>query len=261
MNKTNLSLYFPNIYKEVMETKALIDVENKLFDALEDRTSEVENNQFVLTANERGLIIYERMLNIIANPGVETIQFRRERIINRLSTAPPYTLRYLKQRLNSLLGVDNYELELIYDEYILHLTTYIGAMGKLDELLRTLFAILPVNLDKTVHNKIIQDGEALFFIGQALDVSMVYDLTSDIKGDLDASGIDYIAQAIDLGKEYNLSADSIKDFNLDSNNKIGASIDNMMKYQLSSDINSQEEVTVEVKESTVISPGKIYNIE
>lgn len=183
MNKTNLSVYFPNIYKDVLEIDTLIEVENELFDDLNSKTTEVEDNQFVLTSNSRGLEVFEKMLNIIANPAIESIQFRRERIINRLSTASPYTLRYLKQKLNSLLEVDNYELELIYDEYILHLTTYIGAMGKLDELLRTLFAIVPVNLQQTIENKIIEEGSAKLFIGQAIGTSMVYNLTSDIEGD------------------------------------------------------------------------------
>lgn len=233
MNKTNLSVYFPNIYKDVLEIDTLIEVENELFDDLNTKTTEVEDNQFVLTSNSRGLEVFEKMLNIIANPAIESIQFRRERIINRLSTAPPYTLRYLKQRLNSLLGVDNYDLELIYDDYVFHLVTYIGEIGKLDELLRTLFAIVPVNLQQTIENKIIEEGSAKLFIGQAIGTSMVYNLTSDIGGDWDIVGVDFINQVADVAKIYNLSSDISTGITLNANTKA----------------------------AQVVSPGMIYNIE
>ena len=233
MNKTNLSVYFPNIYKDVLEIDTLIEVENELFDDLNSKTTEVEDNQFVLTSNSRGLEVFEKMLNIIANPAIESIQFRRERIINRLSAALPYTLRYLKQRLNSLLGVDNYDLELIYDDYVFHLVTYIGEIGKLDELLRTLFAIVPVNLQQTIENKIIEEGSAKLFIGQALETSMIYNLTSDIGGDWNIEGVDFINQVADVATIYNLSSDISTGITLNAN----------------------------AKAAQVVSPGMVYNIE
>ena len=230
---TNLSKYYPHIYKNILETDKLIDAENKLFNEANTLTLEVENNQFVLTSNSRGLEVFEKMLKIIATPAIESIQFRRERIINRLSTALPYTLRYLKQRLNSLLGVDNYNLELIYDDYILHLVTYVGEVGKLDELLRTLFAVVPVNLQQTIENKIIEEGSAKLFLGQAIGTSMVYNLTSDIGRDWNIEGVDFINQVADIAKIYNLSSDISTGITLNANTKA----------------------------AQVVSPGMIYNIE
>lgn len=230
---TNLSKYYPHIYKNILETDKLIDAENKLFNEANTLTLEVENNQFVLTADAKGLTIYERMLNIIANPVTDTIQFRRERIINRLSTAPPYTLKHLRNVLDQLLGVGNYEIDLIYNDYQFNITTYIGVYGKLDEMLRTLFAILPVNLNKTILNILLTEKESTLFIGQALD----------------------------LGQEYTLSSDLRDDYNIDSETMIGQALDLSRNYLLSSDIDSKHDLQAQNNIGSVINGGTIYNLE
>jgi hypothetical protein len=179
MNKTDLAKYYPIIYKGVLETDQLVATENKLFEEVEQLTLEVEQNQFILTANARGLAVYENMLNIIANPQSDSIQFRRERIINRLSTAPPFTIRELRNKLDQLLGEDNYIIDLVHREYKFNLTTFIGEYGKLDEMLRTLFVILPVNLEKHILNLIIENGESSLYRGMGISSLTVYTLSSD----------------------------------------------------------------------------------
>jgi hypothetical protein len=146
MSKTNLAIYYPIVYKGVHEIDQLVATENVMFDELDNLTTEAEENQFILTSNSRGLEVYEKMLDIIANPESDSIQFRRERLINRLSAFPPFTLRELKRRLNNLLGSNNYDIEVIYDDYELKLDLKVGVHGKLDEVLRTLISIVPVNM-------------------------------------------------------------------------------------------------------------------
>lgn len=178
MSKTNLAIYYPVVYKGVHEIDQLVATENILFDELDNLTTEAEENQFILTSNLRGLEVYEKMLNIIANPELDSIQFRRERIINRLSTAS-YTIKELRNKLNQLLGQDNYIIDLVHKEYKFNLISFIGEYGKLDEMLRTLFVILPVNLEKHILNLIIEHKESSLYRGMAISSSMVYTLSSD----------------------------------------------------------------------------------
>lgn len=232
MSNTNLAKYYPIIYKDVLETDHLVSTENELFDELDSLTLEAEQNQFILTSNARGLTIYENMLNIIANPQSDSIQFRRERIINRLSTAPPFTIKELRNKLNQLLGQDNYIIDLVHKEYKFNLTSYIGEYGKLDEMLRTLFVILPVNLEKHILNLIIENGESSLYRGMAISSSMVYTLSSDINLNWSVQANKSIGQVVDLSKD----------------------------YQLSSDIVTTSTVQVENKAASVVSPGMEYNI-
>ena len=48
------------------------------------------------------------MLHIIADPVNETLEFRRQRVLNRLSMSPPFTTIFLRQRLDEILGVGQY---------------------------------------------------------------------------------------------------------------------------------------------------------
>lgn len=205
MSKTNLAIYYPIVYKGVHETDQLIATENIMFDELDNLTTEVEENQFILTSNPRGLEVYERMLNIIANPESDSIQFRRERIINRLSTAPPFTLKELRNKLNQLLGQDNYIIDLVPKEYKFNLTSYIGEYGKLDEMLRTLFVILPVNLEKHILNLIIENGGSPLYMGTAISSSMVYTLSSDIATTYTIQAENKVASVVSPGMEYNIN--------------------------------------------------------
>lgn len=231
MSKTNLAIYYPIVYKGVHEIDQLVATENILFDELDNLTTEAEENQFILTSNLRGLEVHERMLNIIANPELDGIQFRRERIINRLSTAS-YTIKELRNKLNQLLGQDNYIINLIPKEYKFNLTSYIGEYGKLDEMLGTLFVILPVNLEKHILNLIIQTKETSLYRGQAISASMVYTLSSDINSNYSVQANEVVGQVVDLGKD----------------------------YLLSSDIATTSTIQVENKVASVVSPGMEYNI-
>jgi len=232
MSKTNLAIYYPIVYKGVHETDQLVATENIMFDELDNLTTEAEENQFILTSNSRGLEVYERMLNIIANPESDSIQFRRERIINRLSTAPPFTIKELRNKLDQLLGQDNYIIDLVHQQYKFNLTSYIGEYGKLDEMLRTLFVMIPVNLEKHILNLIIQTKETSLYRGQAISASMVYTLSSDINSNYSVQANEAVGQVVDLGKD----------------------------YLLSSDIVNSATVQVENKTASVVSPGMTYNI-
>lgn len=233
MSNTNLAKYYPTIYKGVLETDNLVSTENQLFDEVDNLTAEAEANQFVLTSNSRGLTIYENMLNIIANPATDSIQFRRERIINRLSTAPPFTMRELRNKLDQLLGENNYIIDLVHQEYKFNLTTYIGVYGKLDEMLRTLFVMIPVNLEKHILNLIIQDKETSLYRGSALDLSVEYTLSADFNGNYDVQGDTKIGQVVDMAKDYLLSSDIVTTSTLEGDVKSGSVVDAGTIYEIS----------------------------
>lgn len=232
MSNTNLAKYYPIIYKDVLETDHLVSTENELFDELDSLTLEAEQNQFILTSNARGLTIYENMLNIIANPQSDSIQFRRERIINRLSTAPPFTIRELRNKLDQLLGKDNYIIDLVHREYKLNVTTYIGVYGKLDEMLRTLFVMIPVNLEKHILNLLIEEKVTSLYRSQVLDLSMEYTLSSDINLSYSVQANEKIGQTVDMAKDYLLSSDIVTNTTVQANAKAGSVVNAGTVYDI-----------------------------
>ena len=67
----------------------------------------VRANLFVQTMDEQTTADWEKIFRIVPNPLTETLQFRRDRILNRLSMHPPFTLTFLYQRLDALFGPGN----------------------------------------------------------------------------------------------------------------------------------------------------------
>lgn len=149
---TNLKQYFPKIYDNVLEINQLVYTENELFDELGEVYTKALYNQFPTTSDLNGIKAYEQLLNIIAKPTEENLQFRRDRIINRLNMLQPFTLRFLKSKLDEIIGADHYELKM-YDgineipKYTIVLESTVVDQHWFDELNYLLNQSKPANIE------------------------------------------------------------------------------------------------------------------
>jgi len=78
-----------------------------------DRIQEIFNNNFVNTADVVGVRQYEAILKILPLEGVETLEYRKLRIIARLTQRPPFTRLFLINYLDLIFGRDQYVLDFI----------------------------------------------------------------------------------------------------------------------------------------------------
>jgi hypothetical protein len=143
---SDIKQYLPNIYDAILEFEELIASENTLFDNLDTKTEKVRDNQYVLTAGIDGITAYEKMLDITPKPATETIEFRRQRIINRLSMVPPFTFRFLKQRLDEIIGIDRYTASIDYPNYTLYIESSAENQEWFHEILVTITKLKPANI-------------------------------------------------------------------------------------------------------------------
>jgi len=86
------------------------------------------------------------MLRIQADPLTESLTFRRRRLINRYSTKPPFTIRYLQQRLDQLIGPGLTIVSVDVQQFILYVTTNIQNATVFREVQHTIQTIKPANL-------------------------------------------------------------------------------------------------------------------
>lgn len=140
------SSYVPQIYKGFTEMEDLIAVEDNILDEAENEKKNLEDNQYVLTANEYGIEQYEDMLDIIPNLAVETLQFRRDRIINRLSMTPPFTFRFLKKKLDEIIGVGKWKAYIDFSTYTLYVESSANNQIWFEEILITMTNLKPANI-------------------------------------------------------------------------------------------------------------------
>lgn len=138
--------YLPHYYQDIHEFKVLMAIENPEFNLLLSEFDGVLNDQFILTAREPAIEKREKLFNILADPKAETMEFRRKRIINRQSIKPPFTLKYLQQRLDFLLGEGVATARVDVTNYILRVELAISNAALFKEVLEMIEKIVPLNI-------------------------------------------------------------------------------------------------------------------
>lgn len=144
--RTRIGRYFPRYYEGILETDELIKVENDIWNNLYLLLNKAKNNQFIAYADEDGIYAYEQLFQIVADPETETLEERRFRLLNRIQTLSYYTMIYLRQKLNSLFGENNYEVEMDYLNYTLYVKSNVSNSFIYKESIATINKIKPANI-------------------------------------------------------------------------------------------------------------------
>lgn len=138
--------YLPVVYHDVKEYQEISRVSQKNIDDLQHEIDRFLDNQFVMTSDDYGLSRREKDLKIKANKEIETLDFRRKRIINRYTTRPPFTIRYLRGQLDRLVGKGRTSVTVNASEYLLTVVTSIDDAPLFREIEETIKITIPSNL-------------------------------------------------------------------------------------------------------------------
>lgn len=159
----DLKTYLPSIYTDVEEMDVITDVENELFENLSATFLSAKNNQFINTADAPGISRYEDLLGIHSDNN-EDLEFRRQRVLNRFSTTQIFTKKNLQQKLDSILGVNNYTVYIDYNNYTLIVESSAMNQQWYHELLVTINNSKPANIifiNRPLVNKNIKTSESI----------------------------------------------------------------------------------------------------
>lgn len=144
--RTSTRELFPSVYNGVLEISVLSETDDVLLDQALAKLERAQLNQFILTADEETISVYEKMFSILANPTTETLQFRRERILNRMSLQPPFTMRWLQNKLDEIIGVGKWNAYVDYANRTLYIESFVVNQQWFNELRITINRIKPCNL-------------------------------------------------------------------------------------------------------------------
>ena len=144
--RTSTRELFPSVYNGVLEISVLSETDDVLLDQSLAKLERAQLNQFILTADEETISVYEKMFSILANPTTETLQFRRERILNRMSLQPPFTMRWLQNKLDEIIGVGKWDAYVDYANRTLYIESFVVNQQWFNELRITINRIKPCNL-------------------------------------------------------------------------------------------------------------------
>lgn len=143
--RIDLRSLFPSVYDGYDEIDMLSVVESGQIDQLNQSTERLRDNQFIILCDEAGVMVYENRFGIKADKS-EDIEFRKQRIINRICTKPPFTLRFLKNKLDEMIGTERWNLYIDYDEYTIIVESSATDQKWFNEISITVNQIKPCNM-------------------------------------------------------------------------------------------------------------------
>ena len=146
MPDTDICQYWPRWFREILDFQALCQTEGEELRVMARFMDRVRANLFVQTMDEQTTADWEKIVRIVPNPLTETLQFRRDRILNRLSMHPPFTLTFLYQRLDALFGPGNWEVEVDYPNYTLYIEADVDDQQYFSEMSVTMDLIKPCHI-------------------------------------------------------------------------------------------------------------------
>lgn len=153
----NLCELWPPWYRRILDYQEICQTEEAQFTALAAEITGVADNFFFQTMDLSAIEQWEQVFRIAANPQTEDIDFRRYRVLNRITTKPPYTLGFLYQKLDELIGPGLWEVTVDYPNYTLYIESSAQNQNYASEVAFTINRIKPAHI-VYVNTPLIQSG-------------------------------------------------------------------------------------------------------
>lgn len=143
---TDLLSLLPPWYRAILDYQEIGQTEQAQFEALAAEIVGVADNFFFQTMDENAVSQWEQIFGIIPNPDTESLAFRRARVLNRVSTRPPFTLSFLYQKLDELIGPDIWTVTVDYPNYTLYIESSAENQQYATEVAYTINRIKPAHV-------------------------------------------------------------------------------------------------------------------
>ena len=142
--------YLPELLQPIQDFQGLNDAYKAELKDLYEACAALFDDQFISTASETILAKWENHLGILPN-ATDTLDERRFRILAKLNDTPPYTERYLKNKLVELCSDGEFELEIDIPNYTVSVGVTVNSLANTDTIYAWLRELLPANLLLSVY--------------------------------------------------------------------------------------------------------------
>lgn len=143
---TDLLRYLPPWFRRILDFQEICKTESAQMEALAAAINAVADNFFFQTMDAGAVAMWETIFGIVPNPQTETLDFRRQRVLNRISMQPPFTLGFLYQKLDQIIGKGKYEIHVDYPNYTLYILSSAENQSYATEVSYTVGRIKPAHI-------------------------------------------------------------------------------------------------------------------
>lgn len=108
--------YAPQAQEKNQATGKIYEIERQLLDGCAADSKSIFDDVFVSTAGSRGIKRFEQLFGL--KPGQDdTLEHRRQMVLQKISYRPPFTRQTLGELLHTLFGDGNYVYEIIPSDF------------------------------------------------------------------------------------------------------------------------------------------------
>lgn len=227
---SHLKDLLPSWYEGIVETDILMNVEQELFDDLALQIKTAQNNQYISTADSKTIAIYELMLGIISDPS-DPLELRRFRVLARLTTQKPYTMRYLQEVLSSF--DDPAELTMFYNEYRLLVKMDFEKIGQVSEIEYIFRTVVPANVLVDARNEMKAKLPVdQLYLAAGLTITQFVTMSQDVRQVASARAQIYQPVGMTVAVLEQTSQDLNSSLGLQSNPKSANAITNYQRVEI-----------------------------
>ena len=167
-----LARYLPDFMQIYKEIKAIHISEEKFLKTLWSELTRAFRNNFINYADKDGIELFEKMMGIKANIN-DSLEVRRDNILLKWNSQPPYTWIFLKNFLNSILGEGTHEPQRNLEIQELRIISHITTIGTISNVYNTLRYLIPANMTLIFDNKLNQDITGNNYLGTSVMTSII----------------------------------------------------------------------------------------
>ena len=177
---SDLNIYLPSLYNDVLEMDMLLEAENAILGSVEQDVENTTKDQFIQTATLYGIGLFEEILGIIPDPSMETIEFRRMRLLGRMSTNPPFTEEFLDQHLEQIIGTGNYTVAVYPATYTVEVRILIPVRAFFAEAQLLMLDVVPANMIMDISVKYNSYADLVPYTYAQLTALTYYDMREEV---------------------------------------------------------------------------------
>lgn len=137
--------YMPPVFAGIRDMQEFAKAVNPELSLFQKRINRAYQDMFLLDMGEDGTARWEKILGI-KPAGTDKLDDRRFRIVNRLNSKLPYTLRGLRRKLSQMCGTDGYTIEYDPDTWTLAIKIALTQKKQYSELGKMLRDMIPQNI-------------------------------------------------------------------------------------------------------------------
>ena len=138
-----LKKYLPEFISNIKEFQELDKTYSVEIDELRSRLEQLQDNQFIETANEEGLRKYEQLLNLSS---INDVELRRFNILNKYNATIPFSMMWLRNALNTTVGRGDFLMEIDNAKYTLTISLVKNKEHLINVLRKDLRKKVPANM-------------------------------------------------------------------------------------------------------------------